>query len=333
MLSFCSHVLAAPHKLRINDPALAKALAAWGGKVIGDYGAFTVLEADDSLLAAGESNRVEVADNWNLIRLNAQTVDTRTAQTKALRKNLTAFTGKRLHLVHFAGPIKPEWREALEQSGAQIVNYIPENAYLIYGDAPALARMQAWAGASDFVQWEGEYSRDLKVHPKARAAALRSSGGQVEINTFSIQLIVDSSSNPSTLGLIDSLKSAPVRRDSQMDLYRNLIVSLPSDQIDTIAAQPDVISIQPYFEPKKRDERQDQIVAGNLAGSSPSGPGYLAWLASKGFTQAQFDASGFVVDVADSGIDNGTTAPGHFGFYELGDTTSIASRGRGACAG
>src|SRR5581483_4992544 len=37
------------------------------------------------------------------------------------------------------------------------------------------------------------------------------------------------------------------------------------------------------------------------------------------FTQAQFDASGFVVDVTDSGIDNGTIAPGHFGLYRLGD--------------
>src|SRR6185437_11398185 len=68
-----------------------------------------------------------------------------------------------------------------------------------------------------------------------------------------------------------------------------------------------------------RDERQDQIVAGNLNGTVPSGPGYLAWLASKGFTQAQFDASGFVVDVVDSGIDNGSLAPGHFGLYPLGD--------------
>ena len=46
--------------------------------------------------------------------------------------------------------------------------------------------------------------------------------------------------------------------------------------------------------------------------------GYLSWLAGKGFTQAQFDASGFVVDVTDSGIDNGTTAPNHFGLYVAG---------------
>jgi hypothetical protein len=44
------------------------------------------------------------------------------------------------------------------------------------------------------------------------------------------------------------------------------------------------------------------------------------WLASIGLNQAQFTASGLVVDMVDSGIDNGTTSPGHFGLYTAGDT-------------
>jgi uncharacterized repeat protein (TIGR01451 family) len=67
------------------------------------------------------------------------------------------------------------------------------------------------------------------------------------------------------------------------------------------------------------------IISGNLSGPVPSGPGYLAWLASKGFTQAQFTNSGFGVDVSDSGVDNGTTTPGHFGLY-LGGNTANPSR-------
>lgn len=308
VLALAATASAAPHKLRVDDPAIANTIAAKGGKIIAQYGAFTVLEADDSSLAGVDTNRLRIADDWNFIRLNARLMDTRVPEIKALRKPRVAFAGKRLHLVQFAGPLKTEWFDALKQSGAQIVTYIPENTYLIYGDAPALARMQSWAGASPSVQWEGEYSRDLKVHPNARTA-----------NTFSIQLVLDTNANASTLALIDQLKTAPVQSDYEMDQYHNIIASFPANQLDTIAAQPDVISIQPYLEPKKRDERQDQIMAGNLSGDQPSGPGYLAWLASKGFTQAQFDASGFVVDVADAGVDNGTRTPGHFGFYNFGD--------------
>src|SRR5262249_952651 len=102
--------------------------------------------------------------------------------------------------------------------------------------------------------------------------------------------------------------------------YLNIVVRIPAENLSRVAAQPDVVSIQPYFERRKFDERQDQIVAGNLSGSGPSGPGYLAWLSSTGFTQAQFTASGFAVDISDSGVDNGSTLPGHFGLYALGDT-------------
>jgi len=321
VLAFGISAFADPHKLRVDDPALAKTLVAQGAKVVGDYGAFTVLEADDALLAGGASNRVEIADDWNLIRLNARVLDTRAPEVKALRKPRGDFAGKRLHLIQFAGPIKPEWRAALKETGAEIVSYIPENTYLIYGDAAALGRLQTWTANSQITQWEGEYSRDLKMHSGARALAMTSANGKVEIDRFAIQLIVDTNANPATLALIDGLKSGPVRLDVRMANYRDLVVALPDDQLDAIAAQPDVISIHPYIEPKKLDERQDQIIAGNLSGHLPSGPGYLTWLADKGFTQAQFDASGLVVDVADSGIDNGTTTPGHFGFYEFGDTT------------
>ncbi|NBY65535.1 MAG: hemagglutinin, partial [Verrucomicrobia bacterium] len=60
-------------------------------------------------------------------------------------------------------------------------------------------------------------------------------------------------------------------------------------------------------------------MAGQLSGNVPVlGSGYLAWLASKGFTQGQFDTSGLVVDVTDSPIDNGTVNVNHFALYMNG---------------
>ena len=93
---------------------------------------------------------------------------------------------------------------------------------------------------------------------------------------------------------------------------------LQAADLDSVAARPDVISIQPLSPPKKLDERQDQIVAGNLSVNVPSGPGYLAWLTGMGFKDEQFAASGFVVNISDSGIDNGSTQPNHFGLYSGG---------------
>ena len=316
------------HKLRVDDPAVASQILADGGRLIADYGSFQMMEANASAeqTFAG-SGSVENRDEDNRILLNAGEVDTTTDVAKFTRRAPTQFAGRRLHLVQFAGPVKAEWVDELEKVGLQIVTYIPNNAYLVYGDAAALAAAGALASSRPFVQWEGSYSADDKIQPRARN---RDAAGQYRIlgtDFFAIQLVDDDVGNADTLALIDSIKLAPLRHESRMMGYRSFVVRLPPDQVPVIAEQPDVVSINTYVEPKKFDERQDQIVAGNLnaTGSYPTNAGYLAWLYSRGFTQDQFTASGFVVDVTDSGVDNGTNAPNHFGLYVLGNT-GLASR-------
>ncbi len=310
---------AGSHKVRVNDPALAKSLIARGGRLVADYGSFQLIEGSPAMFGGIKTAHMQNADDSDLILLNAQRLDTRLPEVRALHKAAGNFTGKQLHLVQFVGPVKPEWHDALEKSGVRIVSYIPKDSYLVYGDATALARMQSWATVSDYVQWDGQYLNDYKIHPKARNRDAKGNPRKIGTDVFEIQMVADDAANPATLQLIDKMKLTPVQKSFNILDYRNVIVELPAAQLAQIASRPDVISIQPYFEPKKMDERQDQIIAGNLSGNSPSGPGYLAWLASKGFTQAQFTNSGFAVDVSDSGIDNGTTLPGHFGLYQFGD--------------
>ena len=238
------------------------------------------------------------------IHLNAGDVDTSRAAKAASARDLAAtFSGSQLHLVQFDGPIQPEWVEQLTQAGYRIVDYIPENAYLVYGGSAALQAVRAKAG---HMQWEGAYLASDKINPRARpdaVAARRAATGSDGL--FSVQLVLDEAANAATLALVDSLKTAPIRSRSINPRlqFLNLVVAVPGDRLGEIAARPDVVSINTYDPPKRRGERQGQIVAGNLnaAGSQPTGPGYLAWLASKGFTQDQFDASGFVVDIADDG--------------------------------
>ncbi len=310
---------ARPHKLRVSDPSEVAGLKASGARLLVEYGSFQILELDEPTPALAKAGRSESADETDFIELNAQSLDTRASDVVALRKTLAPFSGKRLHLVQFVGPVKPEWRDALEQLGATVVSYIPQNAYLVHGDRAAMAKLQAWAAAADFVQWEGSYADDYKIHPRARTVDAKGNALQPATDIFAVQLLDDAEANPATLALIEQLKLEPVKQQFRTLNYLNVIVRLPPEKLAELAARPEVISIQPHFERHRMDERQDQIMAGNLSGNVPSSPGYLAWLASKGFSQAQFDASGFVVDVTDSGIDNGSAAPGHFGLYKSGD--------------
>lgn len=310
---------AAQTKLRVSDPKTAQRLTASGGRVLVDYGGFQLIEVDDAAVAAAQAEGAESAEESHFIQLNARPLDTRKPEVKQLRKTAAAFQGRQLQLVQFVGPIKPEWRDELEQLGAQVVHYLPENTYLVCADSPTLARFQSWAGTAGVVQWEGSYTGDLKLHPRARPTGAQGNPIKLETDTFAVQLLADAAANPATLALIAQRQLAPIERQFTALHYLNVVVRLPADRLAELAAQPDVISIQPHFPRHQMDERQAQILAANLSGTEPSGPGYLAWLASKGFTQAQFAESGFVVDMTDSGIDNGTLAPGHFGLYESGD--------------
>ena len=338
---------AEPKKIRVNDPAVAQALQARGGKLIADYGGFQLIELDSPKFSKHESEHAQVDDDADFIELHAARLNTRDTAVKAQRRAVGTFGGKRLHLVQFAGPVKPEWHDALETAGAHIVDYIPNNAYLIYGDNASLARVQSWGATNSVVQWEGSYADSYKVHPIARTNYVTKSGRHAPTpDGYTVQLVNNPSANPATRAAINRLKIGSTIRESAVLGYVNITIQLPADKLDELSAQPDVISILPYYTPHKLDERQDQIIAGNLtnlfagnftnvtagvtniipfSNAVPGSSGYLTWLAGKGFNQTQFTTSGFIVDVADSGIDNGTTTPGHFAFFTSGNPT-LASR-------
>src|SRR6267378_1838173 len=113
------------HKLRVNDPSLAREIIAKGGELIADYGSFQVLRADEPLAAAALGDpKVELVTRHNNIALNTGPLDTTVPAVQGLRVPAALTAGKRLHLLQFAGPIKPEWRDALEKTGVEIVTYI-----------------------------------------------------------------------------------------------------------------------------------------------------------------------------------------------------------------
>src|SRR5947209_7765683 len=155
----------ARHKLRLEDRELAREMTAKGGRLVADYDSYLVVEVDSATVESYKHNQAaEVKDDYNLILLNAGSLDTVTAkgQERALASAAAEPPGKHMHLVQFAGPIKPEWYDALAATGVEIVTYIPNNAYLIYGSKQALRRVDPLAKAGGSLQWQGEYEDAYK---------------------------------------------------------------------------------------------------------------------------------------------------------------------------
>lgn len=309
-------------KLQVDDRATGNQIAAQGGRLVADYGTFQLFEVERSVATGLNQAQVQDRDEYNFIQLNAGALDTRATSVRSLRKIAGEFTGKQLHLVQFAGPVQPEWRDELVAAGVQIVAYIPNNAYLVYGDSKSIGQMQSASASASHVQWEGAYADEYKIHPAARLFDKQGLPRVIGTDSFAIQLVADASANASTLQLLDLLKLDSAKRQRAALNYLNIVVRLSPENLAQIAAQPDVVSIQPYYPRRKFCERQDQIIAGNLSGNTPTGPGYMAWLTSKGFTQAQFTSSGFAADVTDSGVDDGTIVPHHPGLFTLGSTAN-----------
>lgn len=300
-------------KVRIPQSSFSPAMVNAAVRVVADYGSFVIVEAPADAVPIAHDAQVVELDNFVL--LNTGVIDTTHPVAKQLQQPRGAFAGKRLHLIQFAGPVHSDWYAAMERSGVQIVTYIPSNAYLVYGDSEQLARVQTMADALPQAQWNAEFLDAYKIQPSALPQNVIPNIPPGNSELYAIQLVADPAANPATLALVDQLKTAPVRNQQEVLNYRNIIVELSPEKVLDLAKQQDVISIQRYVIPKLNDERQDQIIAGNLTGGSPSGPGYLAWLGTQGFTQAQFNISSFSVDVTDSGLDNATTSPNHFGLY------------------
>src|SRR5262245_22607225 len=75
------------HKLSVRDRQLAQFLTDRGAVLIGDYGSFVLLEANDELTRDAAANgRAEIVDFNNAILLNAERINTNTAQAQSLRR-------------------------------------------------------------------------------------------------------------------------------------------------------------------------------------------------------------------------------------------------------
>ena len=106
--------------------------------------------------------------------------------------------------------------------------------------------------------------------------------------------------------------------------YVNVRVALARDAvIRQLAQRVDVVSIQRFATPIPQDERQDIILTGNLSGNVPMAIDYFDYLTNEGIDINTIATFG--VNLSDTGVDNGTQTPNHFGLYKSGDPTNAAN--------
>jgi subtilase family protein len=262
----------------------------------------------------GRLTRIQHSRNQNLILFNRGNLDTAarldldtsSEDLRPLNVN-SATASKHTRIIQFGGPIKRAWIDSLLTNAVEIVGYIPNNAYIIRGDERQLARvaeLDAGPDADDArpIRWMGRLAPTQKLDPTYSDEML---GGS---SAADVNVEVELVDSPDSLLAIDAIARVASNTGSQPRRFLDFVVisaTLAVNRLLEIAALDEVLFVGPASTIKLHDERSAQIVAGNLTSdqTQPSGPGYMAWLATNGL-DAQSD---FVVDVTDSGIDRGST--------------------------
>ena len=215
----------------------------------------------------------------------------------------------RLHLVQFPGPIRDAGYTQLLDAGLDIVSYIPDYAYLVWGRAAQIQRAQATAP----LRWTGDYLPAYVLHSDLKHTAMPGT------TAVKIQVYAHADAHL-TLADIQNQAQTLLTPPYLIRQYYLLSIRISTDKLNALAALPDVVNIEPLRLPRKQDEIQGLLLAGLRTpdGTQPAAPGYLYWLtATVGFTTT---ASAYpIIDITDDGIDDGDDTPNHPDFYTFGD--------------
>jgi subtilisin family serine protease len=293
------------HKVIVfnDEPALRESVLNSGGELLEDYGSYSLLRAPAD--AAEQVNLhatsgSSVRDDMNMILLRARRFDTTEGEPFSVNSlGSVEVAHKQLYLVQMIGPIKSEWRSALESDDIEVIGYVPNNAYLVRATSKGFNQIQSRKSVErSFIQWAAEFKPAYKVAPEINLDA------NEEI-LAAIELISDGSANQAVDELLRQTSAARIGTPITVDRVTDVRLRIHTSQIPELARRANVLWIEPWAAPELLDEKQNQIVAGNYSGNTVSPPNYLQWLQSKGLGTSP----SFIVDIADGGIDQGILDP------------------------
>jgi PKD repeat protein len=278
-----------------------------------DYGTFTLAIVDERPLggrAALRDSGLDVRDEQDLITFNGIVIDGRRPDLSLRSIDPAERFGEpgvpglypfaNLYVVQFEGPARDEWLEELDRRGLELVHHAPMNAYVVQADPSGAAALEELAHTSPHLQYVGVYEPAYKLQPILREAALQ---GVNETFPVTIQLL----NGPNVrehLAEVATLCNATSGARA-VGPYVNVDAEVHPGFLRPIAAHGQVFGIELRGTRLQNDEAQGMIVSGHVSGAAPTGPGYLAWLASVGFNASQFGS--FSVNV----VDDATSLTGH----------------------
>ncbi|MCW5553569.1 MAG: S8 family serine peptidase [Verrucomicrobiae bacterium] len=188
-----------------------------------------------------------------------------------------------LFLIQLAEARPPAWREQLEEMGATLLHYVPDQAFLVKLENARPTEVRQL----NFVRWLGTYRPDHKLHLQLQSAVAAASTAPVDVAILLSPRLTEAEATATQQTL------ASVHQEARHGFGRVLRGSLDPAHLPALATSDAVLWIEPMPRMRLLDEVASRIVAGD-------GPPGQTLMQSLGY-----DGAGVTVAVADSGLDSG----------------------------
>jgi hypothetical protein len=144
-------------------------------------------------------------------------------------------------VVQFGGAIREEWKSAMENAGASIHGYVPENALLVEASPESIAKI---AGMDDVV-WAGEV---LPAHKKSKAVRAWAADAAADAREFAVVLF-RAGDKPRVAREFGEM-NVFVSREEASAAHPLFHVRLSPKQVDEVANWGEVEWIEPHEKPR-----------------------------------------------------------------------------------
>ncbi|HMQ03902.1 MAG TPA: S8 family serine peptidase [Pyrinomonadaceae bacterium] len=302
---------------RIYTPdKTSKENAANVGTIVEDYGRFVVVARHRSFSAKNLGlDEDEITTTVHLPGAVFEPLKSPPPGSLRLGRAATS-NGKGYYIVQFGGTVTDEWMKSVSDLGVEILQYVPHQAFFVYGESEAIARLADHSR----VRWIGSYGADQKLSSVVKDQLAAARGGKAlargisPIETtkkasavFDIAVFSRADLSNFIKELVGQHSAAVIQTTPIQNNFFNLVrVEAALDKIEAIAAMPDVFTVEAFVRTRNEDERAGQILGGNyIDATTILGPSFDP--------QAQFGADGTNITV--SVVDDGVGIPGDGGFY------------------
>ena len=223
--------------------------------------------------------------------------------TKTASRQSDKIADRGLYIIQHDGIITPDWRKQIEDAGAVIRGYIPENAYLIQADRASYATIADSVEHTYLGDYAPEYRYEaaLVVKPQSKSTSSADKTSAADDETAEILsdcdiLLFDAASREKVAARVASLLKCSVVSSDGKVIRAKLTVSA----IQEIASWIEVCWIDRHVTPTLNNNVAVQAPRMNVESVWPNGG-----------TGLGLTGKGQVVAVADTGLDTGNMSTLH----------------------